>query len=47
MYADVEERPRVFSSGNYVLAVVVHVVLFLTLWYIGRMRPSVRRRLSR
>jgi len=42
MYADVEERPRVFSTGNYVLAVVVHLVLFLALWYIGRMRPSVK-----
>ena len=34
-YIDQEQRPRVFSTGNIAGALVLHVLLFLGLWYAG------------
>lgn len=35
MYIDEEQKPQVFGTANYVKAVIVHVALFLLLWYLG------------
>ena len=35
MYIDQEQKPQVFSAGNFVGALVVHILLFATLWYLG------------
>ena len=38
MYIDPEERPKVQSATNYGVAVVLHLVLFLGLWWMGQLK---------
>ncbi len=35
MYLDREEMPRVFGTQQIIAAVVVHILLFASLWYLG------------
>ena len=40
MYIDQEERPKLQSAANYCLAVVLHLLLFVGLWWMGQLKLS-------
>ena len=42
MYIDQEERPKVQSAANYGIAVALHLVLFLGLWWMGQLKLNER-----